>query len=174
MGKGNGNPLPLQYSFLENPRDGGVWWASTYGVACSQTLLKWLSSSSSSQYPCLGNPMDRGRLQSRGSQTVRHDWATNTFFFPVLLPTESHGQRSLKGYSPQGHKELDTTELDTLSPKREHKSLPWALGIPPRVHPQQCHFLFLVISFGCRLLLCFFFSLFICSTGSSLLCTGFL
>ena len=29
---------------------------------------------------------------------------------PVLLPGESHGQRSLAGYSPQGHKELDTTE----------------------------------------------------------------
>ena len=29
---------------------------------------------------------------------------------PVFLPGESHGQRSLKGYSPWGHKELDTTE----------------------------------------------------------------
>ena len=44
-GEGNGNPL--QYSCLENPSDGGVWWAAIYGVAQSQTLLKWLSSSSS-------------------------------------------------------------------------------------------------------------------------------
>ena len=29
---------------------------------------------------------------------------------PVLLPGKSHGQRSLVGYSPQGRKELDTTE----------------------------------------------------------------
>ena len=29
---------------------------------------------------------------------------------PVFLPEEFHGQRSLKGYSPWGHKELDTTE----------------------------------------------------------------
>ena len=29
---------------------------------------------------------------------------------PVFLPEESHGQRSLAGYSPRGHKELDTTE----------------------------------------------------------------
>ena len=29
---------------------------------------------------------------------------------PVLLPAESHGWRSLVGYSPWGHKELDTTE----------------------------------------------------------------
>ena len=36
---------PLQCSFLENPRDGGTWWAAVYGVAQSQTRLKWLSSS---------------------------------------------------------------------------------------------------------------------------------
>ena len=30
---------------------------------------------------------------------------------PVFLPGESHGQRSLAGYGPQGHKELDTTEV---------------------------------------------------------------
>ena len=30
---------------------------------------------------------------------------------PVFLPGESHGQRSLAGYSPQGHKELNTTEM---------------------------------------------------------------
>ena len=35
---------------------------------------------------------------------------------PVLLPGEFHGQRSLVGYSPWGHKESDTTERLTLSP----------------------------------------------------------
>jgi len=43
-GEGNGNPL--QCSCLENPRDGGAWWAAINGVAWSQTRLKWLSSSS--------------------------------------------------------------------------------------------------------------------------------
>ena len=33
----------------------------------------------------------------------------------VFLPGESHGERSLVGYSPQGHKESDTTEQLTLS-----------------------------------------------------------
>ena len=46
IGEGNGNPL--QCSCLENPRDGGAWWASVYGVTQSQTRLKRLSSSSSS------------------------------------------------------------------------------------------------------------------------------
>ena len=45
IGEGNGNPL--QCSCLENSRDGGAWWAAVYGVAQSQTRLKWLSSSSS-------------------------------------------------------------------------------------------------------------------------------
>ena len=46
IGEGNGNPL--QCSCLENPRDGGVWWAAVSGVAQSRTRLKQLSSSSSS------------------------------------------------------------------------------------------------------------------------------
>ena len=36
-GEGNGNPL--QYSCLENPRDGGAWWAAVHGVAKSRTRL---------------------------------------------------------------------------------------------------------------------------------------
>ena len=47
IGEGNGNPL--RCSCLENPRDGGAWWAAVYGVAQSWTRLKWLSSSSSSR-----------------------------------------------------------------------------------------------------------------------------
>ena len=42
-GEGNGNPL--QCSCLENPRDGGAWWAAAYGVTQSQTRQKWFSSS---------------------------------------------------------------------------------------------------------------------------------
>ena len=44
---GEGNGTPLQYSCLENPRDGGAWWAAVYGIALSRTQLKRLSSSSS-------------------------------------------------------------------------------------------------------------------------------
>ena len=45
IGERNGNPL--QCSCLENPRDGGAWWAAVYGVPQSQARLKGLSSSSS-------------------------------------------------------------------------------------------------------------------------------
>ena len=44
---------PLQCSCLENPRDGGAWWAAIYGVAQSQARLKWISSSSSSISLCI-------------------------------------------------------------------------------------------------------------------------
>ena len=56
IGEGNGNPL--QCSYLENPRDGGAWWAAVYGVAQSQIRLKRLSSSSSNALPA--------RLQNKG------------------------------------------------------------------------------------------------------------
>ena len=46
IGEGNGNPL--QCSCLENPRDGGAWWAAVCGVTQSPAQLKRLSSSSSS------------------------------------------------------------------------------------------------------------------------------
>ena len=46
IGEGHGNPL--QCSCLENPRDGGAWWAVS-GVAQSRTRLKRLSSSSKPQ-----------------------------------------------------------------------------------------------------------------------------
>ena len=45
IGEGNGNPV--QCSCLENPRDGGAWWAAVSGVAQSRTQLKRLSSSNS-------------------------------------------------------------------------------------------------------------------------------
>ena len=51
VGEGNGNPL--QCSSLENPRDGGAWWAAIYGVAQSRTWLKWLSSNSFQWGPAL-------------------------------------------------------------------------------------------------------------------------
>ena len=47
-GEGNGNPL--QCPCLENPRDGGAWWAAIYGITQSRTRLKWLSSSKCAEH----------------------------------------------------------------------------------------------------------------------------
>ena len=51
IGEGNGNPP--QCSCLENPRDGGAWWAAIYAVAQSRIRLKPLSSSSSMYRLCI-------------------------------------------------------------------------------------------------------------------------
>ena len=65
IGEGNGNPLHC--SCLENPREGGAWWAALYGVAQSRTRLKRLSSSSSSSswYKCWRptDQIDQGERQ---------------------------------------------------------------------------------------------------------------
>ena len=50
---GEGNSSPLQCSCLENPRDGGAWWAAVYRVSQSRTRLMRLSSSSSNSFVCV-------------------------------------------------------------------------------------------------------------------------
>ena len=62
IGKGNGNPL--QCSCLENPRDGGAWWAAVYGVTQSWTRLNRLSSSNKLK-ECL-----KSALSYRGEKKV--------------------------------------------------------------------------------------------------------
>ena len=64
IGEGNGNLL--QCSCLENPRDGGAWWAAVYGVAQSQTQLKRLSSS-------------RRRKKEKGIKNVFEETMAKTF-----------------------------------------------------------------------------------------------
>ena len=71
IGEGNGNPL--QRSCLENPRDGGAWWAAVYGVAQSRTRLKRLSSSSSSkmkQSSIISKEIGKGSLGERPEKYV--------------------------------------------------------------------------------------------------------
>ena len=82
-----GNGTPLQYSCLENPMDGGSWWAAVHGVAKSRTQLsdftfnfhfhaleKEMATHSSVlawRIPGTGEP---GGLLSMGSHRVGHDW----------------------------------------------------------------------------------------------------
>ena len=70
IGEGNGNPL--QCSCLEDPRDGGAWWAAVHGVAQSRTRLKRLSSSSSSSSNSKGcTPPSAHRSTVHSSQDVQ-------------------------------------------------------------------------------------------------------
>ena len=84
---GEGNGTPLQYSCLENPMDGGAWWAIVHGVAQSRTRL--------SDFPFTFHFM-----------YWRRKWQPT----PVFLPGESQGRESLMGCRLWGRTESDTTE----------------------------------------------------------------
>ena len=85
---GEGNGTPVQYSYLENPTDGGAWWTAVHGVATNRTWLsdftftfhfhelekEMATHSSVLAWRILGtgNP---GGLPSMGSHRVGHDWS---------------------------------------------------------------------------------------------------
>ena len=84
IGEGNGNPL--QCSCLENPRDGGAWWAAVYGVAQSQTRLKRHSSSSLTMKGQEISPAKHAGGANDGSMTSTQEKQTRSsplahFFF---------------------------------------------------------------------------------------------
>ena len=100
---GEGNGTPLQYSCLENPMDGGAWWAPVSRVMKSRTRLsnfaftfhfraleKEMATHSSVlawRIPGMGEP---GGLPSMGSHRGEHDWsdlaaATAASIFPLPL-----------------------------------------------------------------------------------------
>ena len=99
-GEGNGNPL--EYSCLENPINGGAWWATVRGMQeldmseqLTHTVIHsglpwWLSGRES-----ICNAGDMGSIPGPGDPW-RKKWQPT----PVFLPGKSHGQRSMEGYSP--------------------------------------------------------------------------
>ena len=124
-GEGDGNPL--QYSCLENPMDGGAWWAAIHGVAKSRTRLSDFTFTF--HFRALEKEMATtpvflpGESQGWGSLVGCHlwghtesdttkvtqqqqqqydEWRRQWHPTPVLLPGESHGQRSLVGCNPWG------------------------------------------------------------------------
>ena len=59
----------------------------------------------------LANAVDSGSIPGSGRSPWRRKWQPTA----VFLPGKSHGQGSLVGYSPWGHKESGTTEHDVRS-----------------------------------------------------------
>ena len=83
---GEGDGTPLQYSCLENPMDGGAWWAAVHGVEKSRTRLsdfpftfhlhaleKEMATHSSTLAWKIPWTEEPGGLQSMGSRRVGHD-----------------------------------------------------------------------------------------------------
>ena len=75
---GEGNGTPLQYSCLENPMDGGAWWAAVHGVAESLTRLSDFTFTF--HFHALEKEMATHsrvlalRIQGQGSLVGRHLW----------------------------------------------------------------------------------------------------
>ena len=65
---GEGNGTPLQYSCLENPMDGGAWWADVHGVANSWTRLSDFTFTFHFSLSCIGegngNPLQCSCLEN--------------------------------------------------------------------------------------------------------------
>ena len=83
--------MSLQYFCLENPMDGGAWWAAVHGVAEGQTRLSDFNFTFTFHFHALEKEM-----------------ATNS---PVFLPGESQGRGSLGGCCLWGRIESDTTKV---------------------------------------------------------------
>ena len=81
---GEGDGTPLQHSCLENPMDGGAWWAAVHGVAQSRT-----------------------RLSDFTFTHWRRKWQPTA----VFLPGESQGWQNQVGCRLWGRTESDTTEV---------------------------------------------------------------
>ena len=84
---GEGNGTPLRYSRLENPMDGGAWWAAVHAVAKSRTRL----SDFTFTFPFMHQ---------------RRKWQPT----PMFLPGESQGRGSLLGCRLWGRTEPDMTD----------------------------------------------------------------
>ena len=101
---GEGNGTPLRYSCLENPMDGGAWWAAVHGVARSQTRLndftftfhfhalekEMATHSSVLAWRIPGTAGEPGGLPSMGSHRVEHDWSNLTAVAATAVIPEKH------------------------------------------------------------------------------------
>ena len=122
-GEGNGNPL--QYSCLENPMDGGAWWATVHGVAKSWTRLSNFThftqrASLVAQRVKYLTAMWEIRVQSLGRKyPLEEKWQPT----PVLLPGEFYGREAwwatVHGVAKSGTRLSDFTfTFKTNLPKR--------------------------------------------------------
>ena len=109
--EGNGNPL--QYSCLENPMVGCSPWDPEESDRAERLHFHFHFHFLYTIFPgdwevkaSASNAGDLGLIPGSGRFPWRRQWHPT----PVLLPGESHGRRSLVGYSPRGRKELDRTE----------------------------------------------------------------
>ena len=141
---GESNGTPLLYSCLENPMDGGAWWAAVHGVAKSQTRLsvfpfpfhfhaleKEMATHSSVLAWRIPWTEEHGGLQSIGLQRVRHDWSDLACTHPILelFPFHQITLANIAPLKPSGKSYKQVKWLacqQTRGPKyrKDHKTCP--------------------------------------------------
>ena len=120
IGEGNGNPL--QCSCLENPRNGGAWWAAVYEVTQSQTQLTCLSSSSSDLFKKvrdikgtfhakMGTIKDRNSMDPTEAGDIKKRWQQYT---EELYKKDLHNPHNYNGMIT--HLEPDILECKSSGP----------------------------------------------------------
>ena len=102
---------PLQCSCLENPRDGGAWWAAVYGITQSQTRLKRLNSSS-------GRVMGGATEYASSSRTVHQ--RVHSVVSPVTCDT---GSQSTQFHLNRGNAVGPGVPLELYSQSHQHRSV---------------------------------------------------
>ena len=144
LSSGEGKGTPLQYSCLENPMDGGAWWAAVHRVAKSQTRLsdftftfhfhvleKEMATHSSVlawRIPGIGEP---GGLLSTGSHRVGHNWSNLAAELSFAVPERgAREERRSPGWKIRrpGQRPWFVSWPGFLLPV--HRCKPW--GKPPR------------------------------------------
>ena len=93
-GEGNGNPL--QYC-LENPLDGGAWWAAIHRAAQSRTRLKQLC-----MHACMGQEGPQAEVMATP--------------FSIHARKKSHEQKTLMGYGQWGREVSDIIKQEHQAP----------------------------------------------------------
>ena len=77
---GEGNGTPLQHSCLENPRDGGAWWAAVSGVAQSRTRLSDLAAAAAATFTVTYLPLKTVYLYGSSINIILNGEKLKTFY----------------------------------------------------------------------------------------------
>ena len=134
-GEGNGNPH--QCPCLENPRDGGAWWAADCGVAQGRTGLEWLSSSGSVLYSGCNL---KCYVSERNCQVYKHSFFTShsnllTFPSPVTGRGAVRGDRMFlsldSGVCSGSSEHLADLQLGSRQVRSDSP------GLPSRLNPRS-------------------------------------
>ena len=131
---GDSSGTPLQYSCLENPMDGGAWWAAVHGVAKSRTQLNDFTfifslscigegNVSPLQCSCLENPRDGGAwwaaVYGVAQSRTRLKWLSNS--------------------RPLEHKWDMVTPLQWIEYWESHEMMRWARSLSRSLSPSLLH-----------------------------------